>query len=146
MGSSSSSKNYTSSVETSQTQVDNRIVDGDGANIGGNVTLSNTGAGSGTFNVTTTDYGALDAASELAGDALDFGDNISGRAFTSVNNSVEAVRTIAGDAGATISGALNKVTDFATSQQPDQSSSRTLQLLIVSMGVVGAVALWRRSK
>ena len=56
------------------------------------------------------------------------------------------MRTIAGDAGATISGALNKVTDFATSQQPDQSSSKTLQLLIISMAVVGAVALYRRGK
>lgn len=131
----SSSKSRTVSTTNQQTLADNRVVDGDNAIIGGNITLSNTGAGSGEFNVTTTDFGALDAASEL-----------SGRALTSVDNSVAAVRTIAGDAGATISGALNKVTDFATSQQPDQSSSKTLQLLIISMGVVGAVALWRRSK
>jgi len=131
----SSSRSQTKSTESSQTLADNRVVDGDGAIIGGNITLSNTGEGSGEFNVTTTDFGALDAASEL-----------SGRALTSVDNSVEAVRTIAGDAGATISGALNKVTDFATSQQPDQSSSKTLQLLIISMAVVGAVALYRRGK
>lgn len=131
----SSSRSQTKSTRSSQTLADNRVVDGDNAIVGGNITLSNTGEGSGEFNVTTTDFGALDAASEL-----------SGRALTSVDNSVEAVRTIAGDAGATISGALNKVTDFATSQQPDQSSSKTLQLLIISMGVVGAVALWRRSK
>ena len=129
----SSSRSQTKSTESSQTVADSRVVDGDNAIIGGNITLSNTGEGSGEFNVTTTDFGALDAASEL-----------SGRALTSVDNSVEAVRTIAGDAGATISGALNKVTDFATSQQPDQSSSKTLQLLIISMAVVGAVALYRR--
>ena len=131
----SSSRSQTKSTESSQTLADNRVVDGDGAIIGGNITLSNTGEGSGEFNVTTTDFGALDAASEL-----------SGRALTSVDNSVEAVRTIAGDAGATISGALSDVTKFATSQQPDQSSSKTLQLLIMSMAVVGAVALYRRGK
>jgi hypothetical protein len=134
----SSSRSQTKSTRSSQTLADNRVVDGDNAIIGGNITLSNTGEGSGEFNVTTTDFGALDAASEL-----------SGRALTSVDNSVEAVQTIAGDAGATISKALNKVTDFATSQQPDrldEKSSRTLQILIVSVAVVGGVALWRRSK
>lgn len=131
----SSSRSQTKSTESSQTLADNRVVDGDNAIVGGNITLSNTGEGSGEFNVTTTDFGALDAASEL-----------SERALTSVDNSVGAVQTIAGDAGAQISKALNKVTDFATSQQPDQSSSKTLQLLIVSMAVVGAVALYRRGK
>ena len=129
----SSSRSQTKSTESSQTLADNRVVDGDNAIIGGNITLSNTGDGAGEFNVTTTDFGALDAASEL-----------SERALTSVDNSVGAVQTIAGDAGAQISKALNKVTDFATSQQPDQSSSKTLQLLIISMAVVGAVALYRR--
>lgn len=128
----SSSRSQTKSTESSQTLADNRVVDGDGAIIGGNITLSNTGEGSGEFNVTTTDFGALDAASEL-----------SGRALTSVDNSVEAVRTIAGDAGATISGALNKVTDFATSQQPDQKEAKTLQLIVIAVAVVGAVYVYR---
>ncbi len=130
MGSSSRSK--TSSTESSQTLADNRVVDGDNAIIGGNITLSNTGSGSGQFNVTTTDFGALDAASEL-----------SGRALTSVDNSVEAVRTIAGDAGATISGALAKVTDFAASQQPDQKEAKTLQLIVIAVAVVGVVYVYR---
>lgn len=128
----SSSRSQTKSTESSQTLADNRVVDGDGAIIGGNITLSNTGEGSGEFNVTTTDFGALDAASEL-----------SGRALTSVDNSVEAVRTIAGDAGATISGALNKVTDFATSQQPDQKEAKTLQLIVIAVAVVGAVYVYQ---
>lgn len=128
----SSSRSQTKSTESSQTLADNRVVDGDNAIIGGNITLSNTGEGSGEFNVTTTDFGALDAASEL-----------SGRALTSVDNSVEAVRTIAGDAGATISGALNKVTDFATSQQPDQKEAKTLQLIVIAVAVVGAVYVYR---
>lgn len=131
----SSSRSATRSTNSNQTLSDSRVVDGDNAIVGGNITLSNTGEGSGEFNVTTTDFGALDAASEL-----------SGRALTSVDNSVQAVQTIAGDAGATLSGALNKVTDFAKSQQPDQKSSRTLQLLIISVAVVGAVALYRRAK
>lgn len=128
----SSSRSQTKRTESDQTLADNRVVDGDGAIIGGNITLSNTGEGSGEFNVTTTDFGALDAASEL-----------SGRALTSVDNSVEAVRTIAGDAGATISGALNKVTDFATSQQPDQKEAKTLQLIVIAVAVVGAVYVYR---
>lgn len=133
MGSKSSSR--TTSTTANQTLADNRVVEGDNAIIGGNITLSNTGSGSGQFNVTTTDFGALDAASEL-----------SGRALTSVDNSVKAVQTIAGDAGATISQALNRVTDFATSQQPDEKSSKTLQLIIVSVAVVGAVAIYRRGR
>ena len=128
----SSSRSNTSSTESSQTLADNRVVDGDNAIIGGNITLSNTGSGSGQFNVTTTDFGALDAASEL-----------SGRALTSVDNSVEAVRTIAGDAGATISGALAKVTDFAASQQPNQKEAKTLQLIVIAVAVVGAVYVYR---
>ncbi|WP_199453497.1 hypothetical protein [Marinobacter sp. bablab_jr008] len=137
MGSSSRSK--TSSTESSQTLADNRVVDGDNAIIGGNITLSNTGSGSGQFNVTTTDFGALDAASEIAGQSFKFSD----RALTSVDNSVEAVRTIAGDAGATISGALAKVTDFAASQQPDQKEAKTLQLIVIAVAVVGAVYVYR---
>jgi hypothetical protein len=128
----SSSRSKTSSTESSQTLADNRVVDGDNAIIGGNITLSNTGSGSGQFNVTTTDFGALDAASEL-----------SGRALTSVDNSVAAVRTIAGDAGATISGALAKVTDFAASQQPDQKEAKTLQLIVIAVAVVGVVYVYR---
>ena len=138
----SSSRSRTSSTESTQNLADNRVVDGDDAIIGGNITLSNTGAGSGEFNVTTTDFGALDAASELAGGSLQLGE----RAISSAENSIEAIQTVAGDAGATITGALNKVTDFATSQQPDQKSSKTLQLLIVSVAIVGAVALYRRGK
>ena len=53
------------------------------------------------------------------------------------------MRTIAGDAGATISGALNKVTDFATSQQPDQKEAKTLQLIVIAVAVVGAVYVYR---
>lgn len=128
----SKSSSTTNIDENNLTTADNRLIEGDGANIGGNVAVGEAGDG---LTITTTDFGALDAASELAD-----------RSFTSVDNSVQAVRTIAGDAGAAISGALNKVTDYATSQQPDDKSSKTLQLLIISMAVVGAVALYRRGK
>ena len=128
----SKSSSTTNIDENNLTAADNRLIEGDGANIGGNISVGEAGDN---LNITTTDFGALDAASELAN-----------RSFTSVDNSVSAVRTMAGDAGATIGKALNKVSDFATSQQPDQKSSKTLQLLIVSMAVVGAVALYRRGK
>jgi hypothetical protein len=132
----SKSKSTTNIDENNLTSVDNRLVEADTANVGGNVSVGEAGSN---LNITTTDFGALDAASELARESLNYGETVT-------RNSVDAVRIMAGDAGASINSALSKVTKFATSQQPDQKASSTLQLLIISVAIVGAVALYRRGK
>lgn len=133
MGSKSSSATRTNDV--TQNLADNRVVEGDGAIIGGNITLSNTGEGAGTFNVTTTDFGALDAASEAVG-----------AAFTQTQNSVNAVREIAGSAGASISAALNKVSDFATQTDPNASNSQTTKYVVIAVAVVAGLYAMRGFK
>jgi hypothetical protein len=131
------SKSSSASVNTDVTQnlADNRVIDGGGAgntNVGGNITISQTGDGRGEYNITTTDFGALDAASE----AID-------RSFTSAENSIAAVQTVAGDAGATISAALNKVTDFAT-QQTAPEGSNTMQFIVLGVVAVGLAFAMRK--
>jgi hypothetical protein len=134
------SKSSSASVNTDVTQnlADNRVIDGGGAgntNVGGNITISQTGNGRGEYNITTTDFGALDTASE----AID-------RSFASAENSISAVQTIAGDAGATISAALNKVTDFATTQTAPEGG-QTTQYIVLALAVVGiAFAMRKGSK
>lgn len=126
------SKSATSNLDSSNTNADNRIIEGNNAIMGGNVTLSNAGDGSGVFNVTTTDFGALDVASELAE-----------RSITSIDNSVAAVQEIAGDTGARLNSALNKVTDFATTQS-GATSSETIKYLIIAVAVVGAAFAFKK--
>ena len=131
MGSKSSSS--TSSTNTTQdfttNNVDNRVSDGD---IGGNInlTLSDIStAGSGVFaaggggvntTITTSDFGALDAASELSDRAFAFAEKT------------------ASSAAMSNTAALKSAFGVAKSAAQDEGA-RTRQLLIIS-GVVVAVS------
>lgn len=127
-GSKSSTTNL--NEEFNLSNVDNRIIEGGGA-AGGNVTIG-VGGNSDNLYVTTTDFGALDAASE----AID-------RSFVSVDNAVSAVQTMATDAGVTVGNALKKVSDFATAQT-GQDENKTVQYLILAVGAVGLIWAFRR--
>lgn len=128
----SKSRSSTSSTEIANNTADNRVVES-ANNVAGNVTLSNAGRGAaGTFNVTTTDFGALDIAEDIAQSSL-----------VQVQNSVEAVQTIAGDAGTRINDALKKVADFATSAT-GSDQNKTIQILIIAAAVVGAFMVYKK--
>lgn len=81
MGSGTSGKGSSSSRTSQQTSttnvsstvntVDNRIVDGDNARIGGNVTV-NPGENVGGINISTTDQGAIQAGLDIALESLGF--------------------------------------------------------------------------
>lgn len=131
MGSSSSSQ--TSNLDSTTNAVDNRVIDGTGSVVGGNITVSQNGSGAVT--IKPTDWGALDLANK-----------IDKRAQTSVGNSVQAVQTVAGDAGATITKALADVTKLAQTQQPNQTQNKTVQLLIIAGAVVAAIIVSRSGK
>lgn len=126
-GSKSSTTNL--SEELNQNAVDNRIIEE--GNIGGNQTIA-IGGNSENLTVTTTDFGALDAASE----AVD-------RSFESVDNALNAVNTMATDAGRTVGDALKKVSDFATTQTGGTSSA-TIKYLIVGMVIVGLAIAYKK--
>tara|TARA_R110000772_G_scaffold264301_2_gene384778 strand:+ start:3301 stop:3702 length:402 start_codon:yes stop_codon:yes gene_type:complete len=133
MGLFGGSKSSTSdnSVEVVQNVADNRVIES--GNIGGNQSIS-IGGSSDNLTVTTTDFGALDAATEFVD-----------RSLTSVDNALGAVNTMAGDAGSTIGAALEKVSDFATTQTGG-TSSKTIIYLIAAVSVVAVALVMRKSK
>lgn len=102
-GNSTPKTTNTSTTNTSQTTVntvDNRAVQGDNANIGGNVTL-NAGDIQAPVNVSTTDFGAVQSA-------LDFALESTTRAQTAVGESVKQAYGLANEARQSeTSGAIN---------------------------------------
>jgi len=128
-----SSTNITKDFTTSN--VDNRIAEGD---IGGNINLTisdinanagNTAAGSGGgggvyTNITTSDFGALDAASELADRAFSFSENA------------------AASLSASSTSAINKAIGVAQSATQDEGA-RTQQLIIIAVAGVGLAFVMR---
>jgi len=122
--SSSSTKNY--SEETSTNNVDNRVTDGNSGNIGGNISIT-AGAGVNDVNISRTDYGALDTASDIADRAFD----MSQSAFTS---SQQSIKEIAGDA-------VDVARDITT-----DNTAKTIQYGIIAAAIVAAVAMYARIK
>jgi len=122
--SSSSTKNY--SEETSTNNVDNRVTDGNSGNIGGNISIT-AGAGVNDVNISRTDYGALDTASDIADRAFD----MSQSAFTS---SQQSIKEIAGDA-------VYVARDITT-----DNTAKTIQYGIIAAAIVAAVAMYARIK
>lgn len=75
-----SSQTTTNTVSSTVNTVDNRIVEGDNARVGGNVTV-NPGDNSGTLNISTTDQGAVQAGLDLALESLGFSGDIFNQAI-----------------------------------------------------------------
>lgn len=126
----SSSRTTSVTNDFTQNAVDNRIIEA-GSSVGGNVSIGAGGDIEG-LSITTTDFGALDTASE----AID-------RSLISVDNSVDAVQTIAGDVGSRLNDALSKVTDFATAAT-GTDQNKTVQYFIMAAAVVGAIWAYKR--
>ena len=157
MGSKSSSK--TSSTNTTKdlttTNADSRVAEGDG-DIGGNINvnfsdisttrqggnaLDLTGIGGGNgdpqgsgniiSNITTSDFGALDTASEIAENAFSFSQGTVTQLGNTVASTVATLREVAEDA-----------VGVAESAARDESA-RTTQLAIVAAGLVGVFFILR---
>lgn len=125
------SSSRTTNNDATTNNVDNRLAEN--GDIGGNISvnLSNVSAnsdsgtaslgGSGggvTTNITTSDFGALDAASEL-----------SDRAFSFAESAV-------GSSAQTSADAISKAVEVAKTATNDESA-RTQQLIILAVGGVG---------
>jgi hypothetical protein len=141
-GGNASTQNTTNTRESTVNNVDNRLAEGDGS-IGGNVNLNlselNLTGGSGDsagadgggnldVNISTTDFGALDAASHIA-DA-----SIAG--ISQAQSSISSAST----------SAINAVKSIADNTTRDQGAA-TSRLLVVGAVVLGlgvAFIMWRK--
>lgn len=137
------SNSNTTVDETNVNNVDNRAVQADEANIGGNVSLNfgdididnRRGYGAdispvGDISVTTTDFGALDTASEITDRSFDFSSDVVNTLSSTVNETVDAVQEIAQSA-------------------TQDEAARTQQFLILGGVLVSITVLFiysRRSK
>jgi len=120
----SSSSSTTNLEEVNLNTVDNRVID-QADNVAGNVTVG--GKISGDVMVTTTDYGALDAASKISDSAFKSVDNV-------VNSSIDAVKSQ--------SNILENVAQKAqeTAQKAAESdTTETIKYLVVGLSIVGVV-------
>ena len=143
MGSKSSTASTNTTQDFTTNNVDNRA--SGGGDIGGNINVNLAGidtdgggglgiggAGAGiNTNITTSDFGALDAAKDISEDAFNF--------------SSSAVAQL----GATASNAIDKATEIAQSATQDEGA-RTQQFLIlggIAVAVIlGATVIFRSKK
>lgn len=129
MGSSSSTSSTNISEETNINTVDNRV-GGDDANLAGNITINASDSDAGNISITTTDLGALDAASEIADRSLQLSSDAFGAALSSNQQAVDDAIDVAKEAS----------TD---------EGARTTQLLIIGgvlIFIAGAFILIRGKK
>lgn len=147
MGSKSSSATSSTNItkDTTTNNVDNRVAEGD-AKIGGNINLNlsdittsagSEGAGNGggvNVGITTSDFGALDTASQISDSAFEF----AGSSARQLSESVGASLSTAKDA-------VSKAVNVAQSVAQDEGA-RTQQILIVGAVVVGVAAVWFSTK
>lgn len=133
MGSSSKTSSTNTTRESTINNVDNRLTEG-GGSIGGNVTLNLSelnlkggegstlgGAGGGgnlDIGITTTDFGALDAASRIADQSI-----------AGISNAQSAI-------SAASTSAINAVKSIADNTTRDEGASTT-RVLIIGAVVVG---------
>ncbi len=116
MGSRSSTSSTNTTQDFTTNNVDNRVAQGDGL-IGGNINLNAHDSTVGNVNITTTDLGALDAASKLAERSL-------------------------GTSEVLIDSALDVAAKAA-----EDDSSETLKYLVIGLTVVGvAIAVFVMKK
>lgn len=143
----SKSRSSTSSINTTKdttvNNVDNRVAEGE-SKIGGNINLNlndittDGGAlgGSGGVNVgiTTSDFGALDTASEISDRAFEFAGSTADRLTESVGASLSTARD-----------AVSKAVGVASEATRDEAA-RTQQLLIVGAVVLGVAFVYITTK
>ncbi len=134
------SKNTTNVRETNVDNSDNRLVEADRAIVGGNINITQGdnnsrgglgGDGGGNISITTTDFGALDTASNIADGAFELSNNSLNRVGESVSSAVGALRNVAKDA-----------VDVAKSASQDESA-RTMQFVILGLTVAGVAFFFR---
>jgi len=125
----SSSKKTTNIRSQDVNNVDNRVTDADVANIGGNVSVT-AGNNLSEVNVTTTDFGAIDSALDVA--ETSFSDSLN--AITaSVGASVGALRETAKDSVAVAESAAR------------DESARTMQFVVLGVIVIGTAFALRKT-
>lgn len=145
MGSKSRSSTASTNItkDTTINNVDNRVAEGD-ASIGGNINVNfsdlKTGNGASVgnggdivANISTSDFGALDAASDIADDAFEFSNQTLSQAGSTVSGAVSALRQTARDA-----------VDVAESAARDESA-RTMQFVVLGVIVVGVAFALRKT-
>ena len=153
----SKSSTTNNTFDLTQTKNDARLVEGDNANVGGNVDISvigaiggdsGGGAGSGVgrsvsnlfsgrrnnsdgvppgINVVTTDFGALDTGRQIADAAFGFANNAQDSANTIALDSVSASRNIA-----------NSAVGLASEATRDEQA-RTIQFVIIGAVVIASI-------
>lgn len=119
-GGKGSSQSKTQSQTSTQTEtstvntVDNRIVDGNDARIGGNVSVNSGDNHSGTINVSTTDQGAVQAGLDLALESLGFASSTQAGIKSVAADSISQAYDLAQEARQSeTSGAINKFAKYA---------------------------------
>lgn len=157
MGSRSSSS--TSSTNTTKdfttNNVDNRVSEGD---IGGNINLNlsdlttnssseadlGAAGGGGGINTTinTSDFGALDAASELSDRAFSFSENALSVVTGSVEDSNKTVLEGFKTASAAVQGATKSALDVKKSTVQDESA-RTMQFALAGVALIAVAFLFK---
>ena len=87
---SSKSKSTTSTTvdEQNNSNVDNRVTEGENVNIGGNISI-NAGENLSSVSVTTTDFGAVDAGADIAISAVSASKNIANNALNIANEATQ---------------------------------------------------------
>jgi hypothetical protein len=115
----SSSSSSSEINENNFNNVDNRVSEGERVNVGGNVSLSTGGSISG-VTVTTTDFGALDTANDIASQAFQ----------------------MSGKSNALASTIANRALDFTNTSNQDDFS-KTLRYLIFGGVILGAILIYR---
>ena len=156
-GGDSSSTQVTNLDETNVQNIDNRVVEGEDVNVGGNVSIVADGSLE-NVNVVSTDFGALDKATRIAGGAFDFGQRTFETTTDLLAESIESTNRTLGDtlrdtfnkASNTLSDTISNVTASAASttkgalglasEATRDEAARTQQLLIVG-GVTLGIAL-----
>lgn len=124
------STTVTSTTTSNTNNVDNRIVDGDNARIGGNVNV-NTGDSSAPINISTTDQGAVQAGLDLALEALGF-----------AGSTQAGIKSVASDS-------ISQAYDLAQAARQSETSGaiNNFARLAAIVAVVGVVAYaFTRSK
>lgn len=135
-----SSKSSTENIDksTTVTSVDNRVTEADTAFVGGNQTVTASDV-AGSVNVTTTDFGALDAASELADKSIQL-------TQTTTQKAQEFAGDVFGDALSGVKSIADKAVSVAKTASQDEGARTTQLLIIGGVGVIGLFLFFNRGK
>jgi len=131
VGSKSKSRTSSSTKEITTNTVDNRIAEGDG-DIGGNLNVNLSDSGGASLNITTSDFGALDAASEISESAFTFAGDAVGQLGATTSSAFDSVEETA-----------EKAVRVAENAARDESA-RTLQFVVIGTVIVVTAFVLRK--